>query len=322
MMSQHLVSGLLVIFIALSVVAMFTTSRVGDEMNWIGMNVKRISAETRTARGIPENVGGVLVESTGGIAQRAGIREGDIIVGINGSGVRDLYDFSHFTGETDISKGGAQIDLIRNGMRMPVFVFPSDATARVPVQGMPVPAAGAAAAAIAVSPQWLGIEGDTVRGADTLELGLPAGAQGVLIDGVAVGSRAQQAGLARRDVIVAVNGQRISSARGLWNALGGVNGGDTVELGIYRGGQLLSVVVPSAMTAGAAAGAPAAAPAGAPAVVPAAMPVPAGRMGGAGLGPGGLLVCPNCGTKIAHQRAVPCFTVPCPSCGTMMTRAQ
>lgn len=47
-----------------------------------------------------------------------------------------------------------------------------------------------------------------------------------------------------------------------------------------------------------------------------------GRMGGAGLGPGGILVCPKCGTTAAQQRGVPCFNTACPACGTMMTRAQ
>ena len=46
-----------------------------------------------------------------------------------------------------------------------------------------------------------------------------------------------------------------------------------------------------------------------------------GRMGGFGLGPGGECVCPNCGTKIPHQRGIPCFRQMCPKCGTPMTRA-
>ena len=44
--------------------------------------------------------------------------------------------------------------------------------------------------------------------------------------------------------------------------------------------------------------------------------------GGFGLGPGGECVCPNCGTKIAHQRGVPCYDHKCPKCGQAMTRAR
>ncbi|MHC4123814.1 MAG: trypsin-like peptidase domain-containing protein [Planctomycetota bacterium] len=45
-----------------------------------------------------------------------------------------------------------------------------------------------------------------------------------------------------------------------------------------------------------------------------------GRMGGQRLGPGGFLVCPNCGTQVPHQRGIPASTVNCPSCGTQMMR--
>ena len=334
--SQHLVTSLLLVFIGLSVFAMFTTSRVGEELSWIGMTVKRLDAEARAERGIPANVTGVVVTGADGMAGKVGVRPGDVVVGINGNAVRDMYDFSHYTGEVDIARSGAQIDVVRNGLPMPLFIFPTAAPS--PATGQVAPAV-AVAPPFAASPQWLGIEGDTVRAADAIEVGLPSGAQGVLVDAVAIGSRAQQSGLARRDVIVAVNGQRISSASGLWSALSGLNGADTVQLGVYRGGQLLSVIVPAAGT-GSAAGLPAAAPGtapvAAPAVAPAAVPavtpggVPAaapaggftGRMGGLGLGPGGFLVCPGCGTKIVHQRGVPCFTVACPSCGRTMTRLQ
>lgn len=45
-----------------------------------------------------------------------------------------------------------------------------------------------------------------------------------------------------------------------------------------------------------------------------------GRMGGQGLGPGGYLVCPNCGKQVAHQTGVPSYATNCPSCGTQMMR--
>jgi S1-C subfamily serine protease len=45
-----------------------------------------------------------------------------------------------------------------------------------------------------------------------------------------------------------------------------------------------------------------------------------GRMGGWGMGPGGYLACPNCGTQVPHQRGGPAYTVNCPNCGTQMMR--
>jgi len=298
--SQYLIGGLLVVFIAISAVAMFTTSRLPGKLKWIGMKVVPLNAEARAARGIPASVGGVLVENADGLAKRAGVRSGDVVVAINGNRVQDMFDFSHFTNETDISKGGVQIDLVRNGLRTPVFVFPSNPAA--PAPGQAAPAAAVAGAPLAITQQWLGIEAETVRLGDVKELGLPAGAQGVIVDTVTKGSRAEQAGLLNNDVIVALNGQRIDSTARLWDGLARLNASDPVELGVYRNGQLVSVPVPAA----------AAAPAGGF----------GGRMGGLGLGPGGILVCPGCGTTVVHQRGVPCFTVACPACGATMVRTQ
>lgn len=44
------------------------------------------------------------------------------------------------------------------------------------------------------------------------------------------------------------------------------------------------------------------------------------RGGGAGAGPGGNCICPQCGTKVPHQLGVPCFQVKCPQCGANMVR--
>ncbi|PIV10186.1 MAG: hypothetical protein COS49_01860 [Candidatus Portnoybacteria bacterium CG03_land_8_20_14_0_80_41_10] len=41
---------------------------------------------------------------------------------------------------------------------------------------------------------------------------------------------------------------------------------------------------------------------------------------GFGLGPDGECLCPKCGTKVPHQRGVPCYEQKCPKCGSLMTR--
>ena len=45
-----------------------------------------------------------------------------------------------------------------------------------------------------------------------------------------------------------------------------------------------------------------------------------GMGGGLGLGPGGYIVCPDCGYSMPHRRGVPCYAVQCPNCGTSMVR--
>ncbi len=45
-----------------------------------------------------------------------------------------------------------------------------------------------------------------------------------------------------------------------------------------------------------------------------------GRMGGFGLGPGGMCVCPKCGYQEPQMRGQPCMNKKCPKCGNNMTR--
>ena len=44
--------------------------------------------------------------------------------------------------------------------------------------------------------------------------------------------------------------------------------------------------------------------------------------GGFGLGPAGFCVCMQCGTKVPHQRGIPCYELKCPHCGQPMTRGR
>jgi hypothetical protein len=45
-----------------------------------------------------------------------------------------------------------------------------------------------------------------------------------------------------------------------------------------------------------------------------------GRMGGQALGPVGYCLCPACGTRVEHQRGIPCTKMTCPKCGSPLTR--
>ncbi len=300
--SQLIVVCLLAIFIVIAVLAMYST-RVGSELEWIGMTVTPIETSTAAALGIPSDVGGVIVEEADGLAARAGVRQGDVLQGINGKPVQDLAGFSELVGKTDLSKGSAQLVVNRGGIQIPVFVYPANGATAVPAQTTP---GGVVPAPTRLDRRWLGVEAEALTPGEAAAMGLPAGVAGVLIDTVTPGGVAQQSGFANNDVLVSVNGQRVDSTTGLWSSLARANGVDPVELGVFRNGQLLSLALPaeSGTQVGGFSG------------------TFRGRMGGQGLGPGGTLVCPNCGTTVTHQRGVACYTVPCPSCGTQMNRTQ
>jgi S1-C subfamily serine protease len=300
--SQYVVVCLLALFIVMTLTAMFSTVGVSDETVWIGITADPLDAETAAALGIPIDMGGVVVREVDGIAKKAGVRHGDVLLGINGNTLRDTADFAKLADRTNLLGAGAQLDIIRQGARIPVFISPNGgppAPLRAPGWAPP---GEVVTSPVVIDRQWLGIDAETFTAAEGRALGIPAGVGGVLLDGVAAGGQAQRAGLTVDDVIVSVNGRKTDTTADLWRVLAGLDGAGLVELSLYRRGRLVSVALPT--TAGALVG-------GFP-----------GRMGGVVLGPVGSLVCPSCGTRVAHQRAVPCFTVPCPSCGTLMTRAQ
>jgi hypothetical protein len=343
-------------FIVVTAIAMFSAGGTIDEMVWIGITADPLDAETAAALGIPTNMGGVIVREVDGIAQRAGVQHGDVLLGINGKPVPDMKAFSKIVGETNIAGRGAQLDIVRQGVRLPIRIEPLVAlqpdiaaggnprrlNAPPAVQGLPtmkaLPIPTVPAPAV-VDRHWLGIDAETFPIGEGRAFGIPAGVGGVLIDGVVIGSRGERAGLKANDVIVSVNGQKVDTTVTLWNLMASLEGANWVELGLYRGGRLTSVSLPTVDVAlvggfpgrGIGLGVrqgrvPFCAPgqfAGAPLPM-SATPVAAfpGRMGGMGLGLAGCLVCPNCGTRVNHQRAVSRLSVPCPSCGTLMTRVR
>jgi S1-C subfamily serine protease len=110
------------LFLVIALVAMFTTAKAENEVDWIGITAKPLGGEKAAAQGIPSAAGGVVVDEVEGIAERAGVRPGDVLVAINGNRVKNMNDFSLLTSETDLSKGGARLDMIRRGSRIPVLV--------------------------------------------------------------------------------------------------------------------------------------------------------------------------------------------------------
>jgi serine protease Do len=89
----------------------------------LGMTVESLTSETARQLGYDSSARGVVVtqvEPTG-LAARAGIRPGDLIVAIAGKSVESVADFNQLVGEQDPTSG-MRLQLERDGVRRFVFI--------------------------------------------------------------------------------------------------------------------------------------------------------------------------------------------------------
>ena len=87
---------------------------------------------------------------------------------------------------------------------------------------------------------WLGVEGSDLDGATALELDVDGGA---IIERVRADSPAERAGMAPRDVIVALNGKAVTSMSMLALAVRAHRPGDVMTLDIVRDKQHRAMTV-------------------------------------------------------------------------------
>jgi Do/DeqQ family serine protease len=177
----------------------------------LGVTVQNVTADIAASLELPE-VGGALVSGVepGSAAARAGLRQGDVIVALNGERVADNNVLRN---RVAASRPGSSIaiEVVRAGKRETLnatldALKPADAPARLGAEG----GGDAGGFGMTVRP----LTPDIAR-----ELDVPAGTTGVVVGEVAPDGAAAAAQLQRGDVIVKVNGQEVSSPEALRNAL-------------------------------------------------------------------------------------------------------
>jgi serine protease Do len=89
---------------------------------------------------------------------------------------------------------------------------------------------------------WLGVSIQKVTGSVAKALGIPGG-EGALVNGVTDGTPAQRAGLKEEDVIVSIDGEKVSSSVALLRVVAMKRPETTVALGVVRGGKPMEVKV-------------------------------------------------------------------------------
>ena len=200
-------------------------ARYGEvQRGQLGVVMQDLTRDLARAFGLPKHGGAVVTQVVpGSAAEKAGLRSGDVIVGIDG---REVKDGSALRNAIGVLRAGTEIDLeiIRDGKRKRVkatIALPRDA--RTEGEKLSSRLSGAVLGNLGKD-HPLGEEG------------------GVEIVSVEPGSTAWQAGLRKGDVIVSVNRRGVGSLLELSRLLERHRGGDLL-LNVRRGNGAFFVVM-------------------------------------------------------------------------------
>src|SRR5262245_49276756 len=195
---------------------------------WSGADLQDVTAEMGETLGL-DRPRGAIVASLHPLSPmvQAGVLTGDVIVGVNGKAVENAKEFDYRLATLAVGQR-TEVDLIRKGKPLSTklaLVRAPDKPAREEtlISGR-TPLTGAVVANI--SPAL----------ADELDLGTSA--KGVAVVDVK-GGPAAQIGFRKGDIVLEVNGEKVSSVKSLQAALTKDNG--YWELSIDRGGALRSL---------------------------------------------------------------------------------
>jgi serine protease Do len=166
---------------------------------WLGVYIQRLTPETAENLGLSGRRGALVSDVTsGGPAEKAGIRSGDVIVAFNGKEIRDEHELPQTVAATKPGKT-VNVRLLREGKEITVAVTIAE------MAGEPGKPAG-------TPPDLsknLGLTVQDITPEIAQRLGIE-NTKGVVVTGVADGSPADDAGFDEGDIIRQINRRPVS----------------------------------------------------------------------------------------------------------------
>jgi serine protease Do len=198
--------------------------------SWLGVMIQDITPELKSKLGLGTDEGALVSDVvSGGPAEKAGIKRGDVILQFNDKPIRSSHDLPFVVASTPIGETVA-VEVMRGDQRMNMQVKTEEL--REEVEEAP-PAE--------VRP-YLGIQVQGITPEMAKNYGLPR-TSGVIIVEVDNGSPAAEAGLAAGDIIVEIDKQPVKDVKTLNSLLAGVQKGHTILFLIDRGGTTIFVTL-------------------------------------------------------------------------------
>jgi serine protease Do len=222
------------------------------ERGYLGVNITPVTGDLADALGLPQNRGefvqGVI---SGGAADEAGIRAGDVVVRVGGEEVTDDQTLSFLI--ANLSPGTrVPVELIREGERRRVSVTvqrrPSEEQLRQAQMFDPdsdaldQPDMGDDDTIV----RRLGVQALPLSDAIRRQLGLDSDVEGLVVAGVDPNADAARKGLRRGDVILSANYRQVTSIEALTEAIARAeaDGREAILLRLQRrGGPAISRAV-------------------------------------------------------------------------------
>ena len=203
---------------------------------WLGVYIQKVTPELAESLGLADSRGALVAKVLdNGPAKAAGVKRGDVIVAFDNQPVGDSRELPLLIGRTDLGhKGILKVIRDKQAIDLPVTITQSHETEIAAAEKPAKPDLGA------VSPFGLHVKGLSPDLAKELGLDTPGG---VVISSVQPGSRADEAGLRARDVILEVNRAAVKNVDSYQNALKTSAKGKIVLLLVRRGDATIYVTV-------------------------------------------------------------------------------
>ena len=169
---------------------------------WLGVAIQKVTPDLAESLGVDAGHGALVAQvNSGGPAEKAGLKAGDVITKWDGKSVDTQHDLPMLVAETEVGKT-VDVEVLRNGKTKTFDVTVAKMTDDT-AENDAVPARA----------KW-GLALRDLTPAERAKRKLDDG-QGVLVTGVAPGSPASEAGIKPGDVIVEANRHPVSSAKEL-----------------------------------------------------------------------------------------------------------
>jgi serine protease Do len=189
---------------------------------WLGVAIQPVTDDIAGSFGLKKARGALISDvMAGSPAEKAGLRQGDILLSFDGKEVKDARQLQLAVADAPVGKQ-VTVEIYRDGKQQKVTVVlaSSDSSAALKPRS--------------VAPQegWLGLTVEELPQNKRV-----AGLSGVIVAGVEPESVAAESGIQRGDVIVSVNQRRVTNLKEYGAAMKQAEARGSVALLVKRGGQ-------------------------------------------------------------------------------------